>query len=555
MEKKSMTPMPHKILLLRPPEPRGASFAQFYTLHEALGIGYLASYLRSHGCAAEIFDAHIEGWDVNKTIESLESKDIDILGLSIISPLVLPQSFQIAQAIKAIKKNIHIMIGGQHPTFFYESILKKHPAIDTVIRFEGEVTLLELIERIDLPAEWEQIEGIAFRKGDKVLATPPRALISDLDSLPFPARDTLPKLLEKGGLPLLLSSRGCPSDCSFCSVHAFYKIPKGKLCRQRSPENVVREIKQLVTDYGCDKLWFVDENFLGTGTTGRKRVREIFQGLKKERIQLKGIDFSCRADGIAADPEIVDLAVGHGAKLIYIGVEAGVQRILDLYNKRTTVEQNKLAIKIVSESGAKNKMEFIFFNPWITFDEVRETILFLEDVKEYDPYILTSILTIMRNTQLGNRIEMGQIEIMSPPAEQLTGFDQDAFIPYQIADARARMVFEIVSKALVQFEPVLYVLSKITQLIQKKQMYLTAEDAAKLKEVVEDYTKLVNETSLDIFKKTLKMVEDETGQFYEDTLKMFKEDLVIKVSRFASLLLGFIETQEKELLNGIKKTS
>lgn len=541
-----------KILLLRPPEPRGASFAQFYTLHEALGIGYLASYLRSHGCDVEILDAHIEELSIENTIECLENKNIDILGISIISPLVLPQSFRIARAIKAVKKNIHITIGGQHPTFFYESILKKHPSIDTIVRFEGEITFLELINKINRQEEWGKIEGIAFREDGMVVATPPRELISDIDSLPFPARDTLPKLLAKGGLPLLLTSRGCPNNCSFCSVHAFYKIPKGTLCRQRSPENVLNEMHKLIDDYGCDELWFVDENFFGKGSSGRKRVRQIFRGMEKEQISLKRIDFSCRADDITSDPEIIDMAVRHGARLIYTGVEAGVQRILDLYNKKTTVEQNRRAIQVIRESGAINKMEFIFFNPWITLDEVKETVRFLEEVKEYDPYILSSILTIMRKTQLGNRIEAGQLHITPPSSEQLIGFDLDAFIPYQITDTKARAVFEIISTTLVQFEPVLFVLAKITQLKQKHEKCLTDQEASKFDAVIDDYTKLVNETSLDIFKETLKAVENDNGQVYDNTLKTFQKKLAMKISGFAAMLIGFIHVQEKDFLNGLK---
>ena len=550
-----MTPKVYKILLLRPPEPRGAAFAQFYTLHEALGIGYLASYLRSRGCMVEILDAHIEGLDIDKTIECLENKDIDILGISIISPLVLPQAYQIAAAIRSLKKNIHITMGGQHPTFFYDSILEKHPAIDTIIRFEGEITLFELIKNINRQAEWGTIEGIAFRKDGKVLATPPRSLIADLDSLPFPARDTLPKLLAKGGLPVLLTGRGCPNDCSFCSVHAFYSIPHGKLCRQRSPENVVSEIRQLISNFGCDEIWFVDENFFGPGKAGRKRVRQIFQGMEKESLRLTRIDFSCRADSVVADHELMELAVRQGTELVYVGVEAGVQRILDLYNKRITVAQNEQALKIIKDSGAKIKMEFIFFNPWITFGEVKETLSFLEKVKIYDPYILTSLLTIMRNTPLGRLIEEDQIAIASPSAEQLTGFDRDAFIPYQIADAHARMVFDIASTALMQFETALYALSKMSHLIQLNQDSLKPEDIATNNESIDDYAQLINETSLDIFKEAVMAVEEIPATAAPDSHKSVQQELMQRTLQFAKFLAGVIDIQEKELVNGIHKST
>jgi len=501
----------------------------------------------------EILDAHIEGLDIDKTIESLGSKEIDILGISIISPLVLPQAYQIAAAIRSLKKDIHITMGGQHPTFFYESILEKHPAVDTIVRFEGEITLFELIKKINRQAEWETIEGIAFRKNGKVLATSPRTLIADLDTIPFPARDTLPKLLEKGGLPLLLTGRGCPHDCSFCSVHAFYSIPQGKLCRQRSPDNVVGEIRQLIRDFGCDEIWFVDENFFGPGKAGRKRVRQIFQNMEKEGLQLKRIDFSCRSDSVSAEPALMNLAVRQGTELVYVGVEAGVQRILNLYNKRTTVEQNKAALKIVKSSGAKIKMEFIFFNPWITFDEVKETLSFLEEVKIYDPYILSSLLTIMRNTPLGKLVEAGQIAVTAPPLEQLTGFDQDAFIPYQIADVRARMVFEIISMALMQFETALFALAKTSNLLKLYQDFVAPEDIATNNESIDDYAQLINETALDIFKEAVNAVEEIPATAAPDDYKSVQHELTQRTLQFAAFLAGVIDMQEKELLSGIHK--
>jgi anaerobic magnesium-protoporphyrin IX monomethyl ester cyclase len=547
--------MPQKILLLRPPEPRGAAFAQFYTLHEALGIGYLASYLRSHGCTTEILDAHIEGLDVGKTIEYLESKDIDVLGISVISPLVLPQACRIAAAMRSFKKDLHITMGGQHPTFFYESILEKNPAVDTIVRFEGEVTLLELIETIDRQSAWEAIEGIAFRSEGTVMATPPRPLIADLDSIPYPARDTLPKLLEKGGLPVLLTGRGCPNDCSFCSVHAFYSVPQGKLCRQRSPENVVGEIRKLIGDYGCDEVWFVDENFFGAGKAGRQRVRNIFQGMERHGLKLKKIDFSCRADSVIAEPELMNLAARQGTDLVYLGVEAGVQRILDLYNKRTTVAQNKEALKIIKNSGAKIKMEFIFFNPWITFTEVKETLLFLEEVNLYDPYILTSILTIMRNTPLARQIEAGDLAIAPPFAEQLTGFDQDAFFPYQIADSRARMVFEIASRALMQFETPLYALARISNFLKLYRDSLAPQEVARNSESINDYAQLINETALDILKEVVNAVEDILTTAAPNSYEKIQHELTQRTLQFASFLTGVIDMQEKELLNVIHKST
>ncbi|MBM4305205.1 MAG: B12-binding domain-containing radical SAM protein [Deltaproteobacteria bacterium] len=537
-----------KTLLVRPPELREASFAQFYTLHESLGIGYLAAYLRVKGYPVEILDAQIEGLNLEKTIETIKAKDFDLLGVSIISPLAFSPAIQVIRGIKALPRKVHVCIGGQYPTFLYEPILRKHPEIDTVVRFEGEETLLELVAQLNEPESWPSIKGIAFRRDGQVLATPPRPLLSNLDVLPFPARDKLPLLIERGGLPAISSSRGCPGQCSFCSVCAFYGTPQGKVYRARTPENVVEEIKSLKGHYGCDELWFVDDNFLGPGRLGQKRVRHLFSLLKKEDLKLNRIDYSCRADSVVQDPSLMDMAVKQGAGLVYLGVEAGVQRLLDLYNKGTTVIQNLDAIRIIKESGAELKMEFIFFNPWITFEEVKETLSILEKMKVYDPYILTSILTIMRDTPLAYDIEVGRLRVFSPPREELKNFDMDSFIPYQIEDERVRILFRIVSAALSQFEPALYAIYALSNVLREKKRTLGDEVLRQYSEIVNDYNKLINETSLDVFKEVMAEVEKVTYSPNSENVLNFEQSLIQKALRFATFLSSILNTQRQALL-------
>jgi anaerobic magnesium-protoporphyrin IX monomethyl ester cyclase len=537
-----------KILLVRPPELREASFAQFYTLHEALGIGYLAAYLRAHGYPVEILDAQVEGLNVNETIDAIRKSEFNAIGISVISPLSLPPTLEIVHAVRASRESVHITIGGQYPTFLYEPILKKHPAIDTIVRFEGEETFLELVQKMDQPEIWQNIKGIALRKNGQVIATPSRSLIKDLDALPFPARDTLPRLMERGGLPAISSSRGCPCQCSFCSVCAFYGIPEGKIYRSRTPENVVEELKGLKNQYGCDELWFVDDNFFGPGQSGSKRVEHLFSLMEKENLKLSRIDFSSRADSVVQSPSLVQRAVKQGARLVYLGVEAGVQRLLGLYNKGTTVTQNREAVKIVKDSGAEIKMEFIFFNPWITFEEVKETLSFLETVKVYDPYILTSTLTLMKHTPLASDLETGLLQVLPPSPEELTNFDIDSFIPYQIMDERARILFRTVSAALRQFEPALHALYEIYNLLRIKRKLIDDYVLSEYREVINDYQRLINETSLDIFKEAITTIEKMTALEDMEDVLTFHKNLSQKTLRFAAFLSSVLNTQEQALL-------
>ncbi len=542
-----------KVLLLRPPELYGkTSFAQFYTLHESLGTGYLASYLRKHGHSVHILDAHIEDLSVDETIEKIVGESFDILGITIGSSLVMPQVIQIIQGVKAKKTQIHITLGGHYPTFCYDHLLIKNPNIDSIVRFEGEETLLELVQAIANGTVLDDVKGIAFRKLGKIEVTPPRPLVSDLDSLPFPARDTLPALLKRGGLPLISGSRGCPARCSFCSVHSFYNEPSGKIWRARSIDNIIEEIKFLQNDFNCRELWFVDDNFLGFGSSGRKRARNLFVALDQEELHIDRLDFSCRADSIAKEPDLLKLAYENRRGLVYPGIEAGVQRILDLYQKGTTVEDNRVAVKAIKESQADIKMEFILFNPWITFTEIKETINFLEDVGVYDPYILTSTLTIMRHTSLAASIEKGVLKVKPLPSEQMENFDTDSFIPYQIDDEQVGILFHLVTNTLPQLE---YVLSAVHNLGKDARLKYGENNSSKLSEVEEscqDLTQLINETSLDIFKEAMGWVEKVPDLSDEKLLAKFQDSLIEKTIMFARSLSGIIAMEQADFFGEIK---
>lgn len=539
-----------KTVLLRPPELYGKdSFAQFYTLHESLGIGYLAACLREKNYPVKILDAHIEGLSIEETVEEIVEDGCDVIGVFIGSSLVMPQVQTIIQAVKRKKKQIHITLGGHFPTFCYAALFKKNKEVDTIVRFEGEETLPELVQALENNTPLADVQGIAFRKDSKIVVTPTRPLVADLDALPFPSRDSLPLLLKKGGLPLISGSRGCPARCSFCSVHAFYNEPSGKIWRPRSIENIIEEMKFLEQTYGCHELWFVDDNFLGHGRGGRQRVRKLFEVIEAEGLTINRLDFACRVDSLAKEPDILKMAYVNRTGLVYPGVEAGVQRILDIYNKGTTVAQNRQAVRAIQESNASLKMEFILFNPWITYDEIKESILFLEEVEAYDAYVLTSTLTIMRHTSLAASIEKGDLQVTPLPRDVLErqNLDQDSVIWYQLNDDRANALFQLVTTALPQLE---YALSQVNAMEQdgrvNRQVY-GLEQTKMNEEICLNLEKLIDETSLDIFKEAMDWVESCYTPGDQKHLTEFKEQLIEKTLAVTRSLALIIDMQKKEI--------
>jgi len=124
--------------------------------------------------------------------------------------------------LRAAGCRAHVTVGGHYPSFDYGEVLQRIPGADSVVRFEGEATLVELMERLAKGREWRDILGIAYRRGPEIAANPLRPAIDDLDSLPEPDRADIDYRSRDLATASLLGSRGCPWNCSFCSIRPFY---------------------------------------------------------------------------------------------------------------------------------------------------------------------------------------------------------------------------------------------------------------------------------------------------------------------------------------------
>ena len=161
---------------------------------------------------------------------------------------------------KEVQPQAVTMLGGSHGTFWDENALKEYPSLDIVVRREGELTFIELLEKLESQASLSDVLGITYRNGDKIVRNPDRPFIEDLDSLPFPAHHLLPlENLKHNGKILfpLVSSRGCVFWCDFCSTVRMF----GRGYRWRSPKNVVDEMQFVHDKYGVDQVTFYDDAF------------------------------------------------------------------------------------------------------------------------------------------------------------------------------------------------------------------------------------------------------------------------------------------------------
>jgi anaerobic magnesium-protoporphyrin IX monomethyl ester cyclase len=246
-------------------------------------------------------------------------------------------------------------------------------------RFEGEQTLVELIQKIQRNEDWRSIAGIAFRgAGGKVTATPLRPSVAELDSLPLPFRADID--YESSGYPTasMLGSRGCPWNCSFCSIRPFYEAQGGRLRRFRQPDAIVREMVDLYRQRKVPIFLFQDDDFLGGGVHARNWAEEIAAGIIRAGLAGKiAFKISCRSDEIHA--ENMEALKAGGLTHVYMGVESGDEQGLANMNKHLRPAQHIRAAKILKAAGLSFDFGFMLLDPYSTFDSIRNNIAFLED--------------------------------------------------------------------------------------------------------------------------------------------------------------------------------
>lgn len=343
---------------------------------ENLGTRYLAAVLRQHGYSVELA-AFSTGDAMDAVIQQAVLAQPRIVGLSIIFQYRAPEFLKLAAELRRVLPGVHVTAGGHFPTFAACELLRDFPALDSVVRGEGEFTLLELVQKLDTPETWEDILGLSYRRNGQPVDNPPRPLINDLDTLPPPARDTPPKHHLGAGYSPILGSRGCYRDCAFCSIHAFYGASRGKAQRFRSVPNLVDEMEALYHRFGVRFFVFNDDEWFPVGQARYARVAALGEELRRRDLRVI-MSIKCRADDVELGlfRELLDTGVVRA----YVGVESGSDHSLQTLNKRTTVAQNRRALAILHQVGMLADFGLIVFDPDSTVEDIRANLDFLRDM-------------------------------------------------------------------------------------------------------------------------------------------------------------------------------
>ena len=341
-----------------------------------LGMGYLSAVLQQRGHTVQMIDVR-DGPE--KIAKHLVSKQPLVVGFSLIFQVFLPQFRKVASRLRAAGITSHFTIGGHFPSLCHDEVLKHFPELDSVVRYEGEHTLVDLVDRLLSDRDWRETPGLAFLDNGRVAESEPRPLVQDLDSLPYPYRPFEPQQI--GGFPTLplLASRGCARRCSFCSIHTFYRNAPGKVVRVRKPVHVIEEMLYLLRHHGVRVILFQDDDFPLWGPAGRRWADELVGRMYDAGLVERMIwKISCRAEYV--EHELFRKLRDAGLFLVYMGIESGTEQGLKVLNKEMTVEENLAAIRTLKELNLNVSYGFMLFDPSSTFESVRENLLFLKEI-------------------------------------------------------------------------------------------------------------------------------------------------------------------------------
>jgi len=343
---------------------------------ENLGLGYLAATLRREGRQVTIVDFQE---DHRTILEVIRREQPIVVGFSLIFQFYVHRFGDLIRYLRENGVDCHFTIGGHFPSLSYQHTLELIPELDSVVRFEGEQTLVELVDTIEADGDWRFLLGIAFRSGGEVMANALRPLVRDLDDLPYPERGQRPmSVLGRKALPIL-ASRGCVRTCSFCSIHVFYRSAPGKVVRTRKPVEIVREMRMLHDERGITVFLFQDDDFPLFGPVWQRWTREFIAELYRAGLARKVIwKINCRAD--AVDPVLFAEMKEAGLYYVYMGLESGSEDGLETLNKDITVAENLRAVEILKSLGLVYEFGFMLFDPSTTFDSVRDNVAFLRQI-------------------------------------------------------------------------------------------------------------------------------------------------------------------------------
>jgi anaerobic magnesium-protoporphyrin IX monomethyl ester cyclase len=401
-----------KILLIQPPI---QDFYQTSIRTQPIGLSYLAASLKSHGHEVEILDCQTErrksipippelsylkdfypfndrspfklytgfyhfgmSWDEIK--KKIEDSKADVFGISFSFTPYFGQALEVARIVKEWDPKRIVVTGGAHASCDPEGVLKS-PLVDYVILGEGEIRFSLLLDQIENENQEgiEEIDGVGYRADGQIRINPLKTFIQDLDSLPNPARELLDLnryRIKKKRSTMIITSRGCPHGCTYCSAH----LVTGSFFRKRSPEATVNEMVECQERHGIQIFDFEDDNFTFDKERAKSLMKLVVETFGEEKIELtamNGISFA------SLDGEILKLmkrAGFHTVNLSYVSIDPLIKKRME--RPRASFDFDDI-LRRANRVGLNVIAYAIFGMPGQTIEEMVDTLIYLMERKVF----------------------------------------------------------------------------------------------------------------------------------------------------------------------------
>jgi anaerobic magnesium-protoporphyrin IX monomethyl ester cyclase len=389
-----------KILFVEPPKDFWFVMGEYTP--PPLGILQLAAFLeyKIPIIDIEVLDCQAElvGWDYLK--KRIESSEPDIVVSSALATCNTYTILRTLDIIKNIDPTIKTVVGGQHFTALAQESLESYSEIDFIIRGEGELTLLELVECIEHGRSPLKVDGLSFRHEDRIIHNPPRKLIDNLDDLPFPGYHFIEDNIDKyhfkmmagpnAGYAMVEASRGCLHKCTFCSQWPYWE---GRW-RTKSPKRIADEMEHIYNEYDITFLWLTDDN-LGLG----KRTSDLCDELIKKGISEDITWFlQARSDDIIKQKKILPKLRKAGNYWVMAGLERHDDTTINYYQKGIKPSDSKLSMDLLKENGIFSQATLIMGDRNDSHDSIQKLREFVNYV---DPDLaIFMVLTPFPGTEL-----------------------------------------------------------------------------------------------------------------------------------------------------------
>jgi len=359
--------------------------APFYDLYGAsrvavsyyfpLGIGYIASLLEKHGYAVELL-TESKTIDVFKAVrQKLTDGQYLLVGISSMTTS-FPGAVRLARCAKEVAPGTPVVVGGPHVTGMADSALQEQPELDFLGIGEGELTVLQLAQALEAGrTDFADVQGLVWRSADgQVVANPLRPFHTNLDELGHPARHLVDfsefsihshVYAGKGRGASVVTSRGCPFGCIFCSAH----LTHGRRMRYHSLDFVMKELHLLRDRYGVKYVWFQDD----TLTVNRRRVMELCERIQNAQLDM---NFGCFSRVDVFDDEMARVLSAAGFRMVTFGIESGVPEILKKIGKSADLDQARQAIDNCRKHRIRAIASFVVGFPFESPEDLRKTFRF-----------------------------------------------------------------------------------------------------------------------------------------------------------------------------------